>query len=200
MTVLCSEQPLLRVLDAGQGSVLPKIQGATGQKACICARQTLTADLGLQPTESQPVYIRIKDDEWNIYRRYTEFRGLHHKLQNKYPQVRAYNFPPKKAIGNKVTVFAVAELVPTPQEDGSGPTVQSISIHTSQPTCTASEPSGKSLAFPSLKCADAKFVEERRKQLQNYLRSVMNKVIQVVPEFAASPRKETLVQLVPFFM
>ncbi|XP_032460100.1 sorting nexin-29 isoform X5 [Phocoena sinus] len=64
------------------------------------------------------VYIRIKDNEWNVYRRYTEFRSLHHKLQNKYPQVRAYNFPPKKAIGNK----------------------------------------------------DAKFVEERRKQLQNYLR------------------------------
>uniref|UniRef100_A0A8C3VIL4 Sorting nexin 29 n=1 Tax=Catagonus wagneri TaxID=51154 RepID=A0A8C3VIL4_9CETA len=94
------------------------------------------------------VYIRIKDDEWNIYRRYTEFRSLHHKLQNKYPQVRAYSFPPKKAIGNK----------------------------------------------------DAKFVEERRKQLQNYLRNVMNKIIQVVPEFAASPRKETLVQLMPFFV
>lgn len=43
-------------------------------------------------------------------------------------------------------------------------------------------------------------MEERRKQLQNYLRSVMNKVIQVVPEFAASPQKETLVQLMPFFM
>uniref|UniRef100_A0A8C2VSA8 Sorting nexin 29 n=1 Tax=Chinchilla lanigera TaxID=34839 RepID=A0A8C2VSA8_CHILA len=94
------------------------------------------------------VYIRIKDDEWNVYRRYTEFRGLHQKLQNKYPQVRAYNFPPKKAIGNK----------------------------------------------------DAKFVEERRKQLQSYLRNVMNKVIQMVPEFAASPKKETLVQLVPFFV
>ncbi|XP_004706315.2 sorting nexin-29 [Echinops telfairi] len=94
------------------------------------------------------VYIRIKDDEWNVYRRYTEFRSLHHKLQTKYPQVRAYNFPPKKAIGNK----------------------------------------------------DAKFVEERRKQLQNYLRGVMNKVIQVVPEFATSPRKETLIQLMPFFI
>ncbi|XP_006867268.1 PREDICTED: sorting nexin-29 [Chrysochloris asiatica] len=94
------------------------------------------------------VYVRIKDDEWNVYRRYTEFRSLHHKLQNKYPQVRAYNFPPKKAIGNK----------------------------------------------------DAKFVEERRKQLQNYLRGVMNKVIQVVPEFATSPRKETLIQLMPFFI
>uniref|UniRef100_A0A8B9YUR7 Sorting nexin 29 n=1 Tax=Bos mutus grunniens TaxID=30521 RepID=A0A8B9YUR7_BOSMU len=94
------------------------------------------------------VYIRIKDDEWNVYRRYAEFRTLHHKLQNKYPQVRAFNFPPKKAIGNK----------------------------------------------------DAKFVEERRKQLQTYLRSVMNKVIQAVPEFTASPQKETLTQLMPFFV
>ncbi|XP_067162589.1 sorting nexin-29 isoform X3 [Apteryx mantelli] len=47
------------------------------------------------------VYIRIKDDEWNVYRRYAEFRSLHHKLQNKYQQVRTFNFPPKKAIGNK---------------------------------------------------------------------------------------------------
>ncbi|GAB1300010.1 Sorting nexin-29 [Apodemus speciosus] len=96
------------------------------------------------------VYIRIKDDEWNVYRRYTEFRGLHHQLQSAFPQVRAYSFPPKKAIGNK--------------------------------------------------SPDAKFVEERRKQLQSYLRSVMNKVIQMVPEFAANPKKETLIQLVPFFV
>ncbi|XP_031411654.1 sorting nexin-29-like, partial [Meleagris gallopavo] len=47
------------------------------------------------------VYIRIKDDEWNVYRRYAEFRSLHHKLQSKYHQVRTFNFPPKKAIGNK---------------------------------------------------------------------------------------------------
>lgn len=60
---------------------------------------------------SRQVYIRIKDDEWNIYRRYTEFRSLHHKLQSKYPQVRAYSFPPKKAIGNKV---------PSPRGAGRG--------------------------------------------------------------------------------
>uniref|UniRef100_A0A8C8R595 Sorting nexin 29 n=1 Tax=Pelusios castaneus TaxID=367368 RepID=A0A8C8R595_9SAUR len=94
------------------------------------------------------VYIRIKDDEWNVYRRYAEFRSLHHKLQNKYHQVRTFTFPPKKAIGNK----------------------------------------------------DAKFVEERRKQLQNYLRNVMNKIIQTVPEFTVSPKKETLIQLMPFFV
>ncbi|CAH2306970.1 Sorting nexin-29 [Pelobates cultripes] len=46
---------------------------------------------------------------------------------------------------------------------------------------------------------DAKFVEERRKQLQNYLRHVMNKVIQTLPDFAARPNKESLTQLIPFF-
>ncbi|KAM9832410.1 sorting nexin-29 [Neosynchiropus ocellatus] len=92
------------------------------------------------------VYIRILDNEWNVYRRYTEFRELHNHLRSQFPQVDTFNFPPKKAIGNK----------------------------------------------------DAKFVEERRKQLQNYLRMVMNKLIQTLPEFAARPTKETLLSLLPF--
>ncbi|XP_026861820.2 sorting nexin-29 isoform X2 [Electrophorus electricus] len=45
---------------------------------------------------------------------------------------------------------------------------------------------------------DAKFVEERRKQLQGYLRMVMNKLIQTLPEFTAQPSKDTLLQLLPF--
>ncbi|XP_059388070.1 sorting nexin-29-like isoform X2 [Carassius carassius] len=92
------------------------------------------------------VYIRILDNEWNVYRRYAEFRVLHNYLRPQFPQVDTFNFPPKKAIGNK----------------------------------------------------DAKFVEERRKQLQSYLRMVMNKLIQTLPEFTAQPTKETLLQLLPF--
>ncbi|XP_057681536.1 sorting nexin-29 isoform X2 [Corythoichthys intestinalis] len=92
------------------------------------------------------VYIRILDNEWNVYRRYTEFRELHNRLRSQFPQVDTFNFPPKKAIGNK----------------------------------------------------DAKFVEERRKQLQCYLRMVMNKVIQTLPDFTARPTKETLLSLLPF--
>ncbi|XP_061087641.1 sorting nexin-29 [Conger conger] len=92
------------------------------------------------------VYIRILDNEWNVYRRYSDFRTLHGRLRSQFPQVDTFNFPPKKAIGNK----------------------------------------------------DAKFVEERRKQLQCYLRVVMNKLIQTLPEFSASPTKETLLQLLPF--
>ncbi|XP_036390384.1 sorting nexin-29 [Megalops cyprinoides] len=92
------------------------------------------------------VYIRILDNEWNVYRRYTDFRALHSRLRSRFPQVDTFSFPPKKAIGNK----------------------------------------------------DARFVEERRKQLQGYLRMVMNKLIQTLPEFSARPTKETLVQLLPF--
>ncbi|XP_061912200.1 sorting nexin-29 [Entelurus aequoreus] len=92
------------------------------------------------------VYIRILDNEWNVYRRYTEFRELHNRLRSQFPQVDTFNFPPKKAIGNK----------------------------------------------------EAKFVEERRKQLQGYLRTVMNKLIQTLPEFTARPTKETLLSLLPF--
>ncbi|XP_032896193.1 sorting nexin-29 [Amblyraja radiata] len=92
------------------------------------------------------VYIRIKDDEWNVYRRYTEFRALHNRLRTKFLTVNTFHFPPKKAIGNK----------------------------------------------------DAKFVEERRKQLQEYMRNIMNKIIQILPQFTSSPRKETLINLLPF--
>lgn len=40
--------------------------------------------------------------EWNIYRRYTEFRHFHQQLQKHLPEVSTFSFPPKKAIGNKV--------------------------------------------------------------------------------------------------
>uniref|UniRef100_A0A673JL72 Sorting nexin 29 n=1 Tax=Sinocyclocheilus rhinocerous TaxID=307959 RepID=A0A673JL72_9TELE len=110
-------------------------------------------DPSLSDFETEPllriksmVYIRILDNEWNVYRRYAEFRALHNYLRPQFPQVDTFNFPPKKAIGNK----------------------------------------------------DAKFVEERRKQLQSYLRMVMNKLIQTLPEFTAQPTKETLLQLLPF--
>lgn len=47
------------------------------------------------------VYVRIKDEEWNVYRRYSQFYSLHKYLKKKFPQVALLEFPPKKAIGNK---------------------------------------------------------------------------------------------------
>ena len=47
------------------------------------------------------VYVRIKDEEWNIYKRYSEFRDLHLHLKKQYPIINKYDFPPKKSIGKK---------------------------------------------------------------------------------------------------
>ena len=48
------------------------------------------------------IYVRINDDEWNVYRRYSEFLDLHYFLQKQYPKIGSLFFPRKKAIGHKV--------------------------------------------------------------------------------------------------
>ena len=48
------------------------------------------------------VYIRIRDDEWNIYRRYAQFYSLHKELKKYDAIVSTFDFPPKKTLGNKV--------------------------------------------------------------------------------------------------
>ncbi|CAG2107231.1 unnamed protein product, partial [Medioppia subpectinata] len=47
------------------------------------------------------IYVRIKDDEWNVYRRYSQFYSLHKSLRKKFQVLSTYDFPPKKTIGNK---------------------------------------------------------------------------------------------------
>ncbi len=51
---------------------------------------------------SAQVYVRIRDEEWNVYRRYSDFLELHARIKKRFPAVAAVPFPPKKAIGNKV--------------------------------------------------------------------------------------------------
>lgn len=48
------------------------------------------------------VFVSVRGVEWNVYRRYTEFREFHRQLQKHLPEVATFNFPPKKAIKNKV--------------------------------------------------------------------------------------------------
>ncbi|XP_075220784.1 sorting nexin-29 isoform X2 [Lycorma delicatula] len=93
------------------------------------------------------VHIRICDDEWNIYRRYTQFYNLHKQLKKQYSVITTFQFPPKKTIGNK----------------------------------------------------DARFVEERRHRLQQYLRRVMNYMILNNSQLATAPSKPLLISLLPFF-
>lgn len=47
------------------------------------------------------IYIRIKEEEWNVYRRYSQFYALHKFLKDKHSCISEFEFPPKKAIGNK---------------------------------------------------------------------------------------------------
>ena len=51
------------------------------------------------------VYVRIKDDEWNVYRRYSDFYGLHKKTCKQYPAVSQFKFPQKKVLGNRDAKF-----------------------------------------------------------------------------------------------
>ena len=93
------------------------------------------------------VYLRIRDEEWNIYRRYSEFYALHKDLQKKDKLVAAFDFPPKKTVGNKAE----------------------------------------------------KFVEDRRKRLQSYLRQIVNLMVQTNMALQAKPDKEQVILLMPFF-
>lgn len=48
------------------------------------------------------IYLRIRDEEWNVYRRYSQFYALHKSLKARHPTVvGGFEFPPKKALGNK---------------------------------------------------------------------------------------------------
>nr|XP_039269041.1 sorting nexin-29-like [Styela clava] len=93
------------------------------------------------------VYICVGEDEWNVYRRYSDFHSLHNMLCKSYPEIQNFGFPPKKGIGNR----------------------------------------------------NSKFVEERRRAFQKYLRLVMHNVFQNNPELKASPTKATLLHILPFF-
>lgn len=47
------------------------------------------------------VYVRIRDEEWNTYKRYKEFDDLHQKMKKAYPLSAKFEFPPKKSFGKK---------------------------------------------------------------------------------------------------
>lgn len=47
------------------------------------------------------IYVRIKDEEWNVYRRYSQFYNLNKVLVKKYPLMASFDFPPKKTFSNR---------------------------------------------------------------------------------------------------
>ncbi|XP_067931855.1 sorting nexin-29-like [Watersipora subatra] len=51
------------------------------------------------------VFLRIKDDEWNVYRRYSELHTFYRKIKKSYPLISTFEFPRKKSVGNKDANF-----------------------------------------------------------------------------------------------
>ncbi|XP_048758953.2 sorting nexin-29-like [Ostrea edulis] len=47
------------------------------------------------------IYVRIKDEEWNVYKRFSQFHQFHNQLKKIYPKIGKFDFPPKKTIGKK---------------------------------------------------------------------------------------------------
>ncbi|XP_061166125.1 sorting nexin-29-like [Saccostrea echinata] len=47
------------------------------------------------------IYVRIKDEEWNVYKRFSQFHQFHNQIKKIYPKTGKFEFPPKKTIGKK---------------------------------------------------------------------------------------------------
>jgi hypothetical protein len=53
------------------------------------------------------IYIRVGDDEWNIYRRFSQFDKLNTQTTKVLPLLAKYNFPKKKVFGKKVKMSRI---------------------------------------------------------------------------------------------
>ncbi len=47
------------------------------------------------------MYIRIGDEEWTLYKRYSQFYKFRKEAKKNYPFVASLNFPPKKNFGRQ---------------------------------------------------------------------------------------------------
>ena len=57
------------------------------------------------------IYVRIRNEEWNTYRRYAEFYEFHSRLKHRNPIFSTYDFPPKKTFGKKVSFSNINTLL-----------------------------------------------------------------------------------------
>ncbi|XP_077284515.1 sorting nexin-29-like [Arctopsyche grandis] len=89
------------------------------------------------------VFLKIRSEEWNVYRRYSEFRKFYYDLKNTHPNVSSFKFPPKKILGKK----------------------------------------------------EAWLVEQRRSQLQAWLKHILD----TLPQVQQCTKRAELVSLLPFF-
>ncbi|XP_050535243.1 sorting nexin-29 [Daktulosphaira vitifoliae] len=57
------------------------------------------------PHHVYQIHVRILNEEWNVYRRYSQFTEFHKQLKKQYSVVSTIALPPKKTIGNKGVNF-----------------------------------------------------------------------------------------------
>jgi len=57
------------------------------------------------PHHVYQIHVRILNEEWNVYRRYSQFTEFHKELKKQYNVVSSISLPPKKTIGNKGANF-----------------------------------------------------------------------------------------------
>ncbi|KAL5234452.1 hypothetical protein ACI65C_001862 [Semiaphis heraclei] len=57
------------------------------------------------PHHVYQIHVRILNEEWNVYRRYSQFTEFHKQLKKQYNVVSTISLPPKKTIGNKGANF-----------------------------------------------------------------------------------------------
>jgi len=143
---------------------LPKEEDRLGEDNCslssydtssLCTRvlvniwipSVFLSEAGSSRHHVYQVYLRIRETEWNVYRRYRQFHDMHQGLRKKDPIVNSFDFPPKKSVGNM----------------------------------------------------SERFVEDRRRALQSYLRCIVNYLVTTNVSLSTSPDKETLLTLLPFF-
>lgn len=62
------------------------------------------------------VYIKLGNEEWNVYRRYAQMHEFHKQLQKNLQGMEEFIFPPKKAIkvGGRITNFIPSTTPPPP--------------------------------------------------------------------------------------
>lgn len=57
------------------------------------------------PHHVYQIHVRILNEEWNVYRRYSQFTEFHKQIKKQYNVVSTIILPPKKTIGNKGANF-----------------------------------------------------------------------------------------------
>ena len=86
---------------SGSSSAVIGVPSATRALIHLWIPSVFLSGNGSKTHHVYQVYLRIRDEEWNIYRRYSDFYALHSDLRKKESLIDSFYFPPKKSVGYK---------------------------------------------------------------------------------------------------